>query len=408
MPRLGIRGTGGAKRTTPQLPKKGNSHHVKKPRKRGKKRLPKREPPYLDYIGHYWRIVSKAKNLDKSRLKSKKPCQILHTGFMINLRDKSKPETEGQGLFVMNDYTEKKAGNQAVLPFISKHVSAGTRERIKDCGGWLQMAATRDLEKKKVHRANFCKNRFCPMCSWRKSKKEAVQVKTLMQYIRGESKKAFILLTLTAPNVKADKLRDEITKFNEAFKRLTKRKEILPVIKGYVRKLEVTYNEKRDDYHPHFHCILAVNKSYFSDRTYLSQAQWLNLWREAMRDSTITQVDLRRVKEDPHDINKDVQQVAIYSAKTVDLTASQEVFDVLYKALTGRQLLTFNGLFKDATKLYKAKELDYLKEADETPYELLLLYQWGYGSYVEKERRELTEEERRDLRREIMDEDDDE
>lgn len=75
------------------------------------------------------------------------------------------------------------------------------------------------------------------------------------------------------------------------------------------------------------------------------------------------------------------------------MTASQEVFDVLYKALTGRQLLTFNGLFKDATKLYKAKELDYLKEADETPYELLLLYQWGYGSYVEKERRELTEEE---------------
>lgn len=101
---------------------------------KGAKKGSQKGAPYLDYIGHYWRIVSKAKNLDKSRL-SKKPCQILHTGFMINLRDKSKPETEGQGLFVMNDYTEKKAGNQAVLPFISKHVSAGTRERIKDCGG---------------------------------------------------------------------------------------------------------------------------------------------------------------------------------------------------------------------------------------------------------------------------------
>lgn len=270
------------------------------------------------------------------------------------------------------------------------------------------MAATRDLTKKKVHRANFCSNRFCPMCSWRKSKKEAVQVKTLMQYIKEKHDKSFILLTLTAPNVKADKLRDEITKFNEAFKRLTKRKEILPIIKGYVRKLEVTHNEKRDDFHPHFHCILAVNKSYFKDRTYLKHEQWLSLWREAMRDDSITQVDLRRVKEDPNDINKDVQQVAIYSAKTVDLTDSQEVFDVLYKALIGRQLLTFNGLFKDAVKLYKNKELDYLKTADETPYELLILYQWGFAAYVEKERRELTEEERRELRNEIEDDEDDE
>lgn len=67
--------------------------------------------------------------------------------------------------------------------------------------------------------------------------------------------------------------------------------------------------------------------------------------------------------------------------------------------------MTFNGLFKEAAKLYKNKELDYLKEADENPYELLILYSWGYGSYIETERRELTEDERRDLRHEIEEED---
>ena len=40
------------------------------------------------------------------------------------------------------------------------------------------------------------------------------------------------------------------------------------VIKGYVRKLEITYNKERDDYNPHFHVLIAVNKSYFTDKNY--------------------------------------------------------------------------------------------------------------------------------------------
>ncbi|HCU9127027.1 TPA: protein rep, partial [Staphylococcus aureus] len=68
--------------------------------------------------------------------------------------------------------------------------------------------------------------------------------------------------------------------------------------KGYVRKLEITYNEKRDDYHPHFHVLIVVNKSYFTDvKAYLNQKEWLRLWREATGISEITQVDVRRVKE---------------------------------------------------------------------------------------------------------------
>lgn len=331
----------------------------------------------------------------------------------------------------MKDYNLKKAGNQAIQPFISKHVSAAMMARISECGSWLQMAATRDLQIKKVHRANFCKTRFCPMCSWRKSKKEAAQIRTMMQYIKEKHDKAFIMLTLTAPNVRADKLRDEITSFNEAFKRFTKRKEIIPIIKGYVRKLEITYgkdefitdelyqkkkayferrglgvgdrNPSYDTYHPHFHCVLAVNKNYIKNP--LNRNEWLRIWQECKRDETITQVDIRAIGKTPEKLAKDIQQISTYSAKTPDLSYSEEVFDVLYETLRGRQLLTFNGLFKEAAKLYKNKELDYLKEADENPYELLILYSWGYGSYIETERRELTEDERRDLRHEIEEED---
>lgn len=323
---------------------------------------------------------------------------------MLNLfREKHAFRQKGQGLFVMIDYSKHKASNQAVLPYIVKHVSAATRERFLECGRFLQMAATRDLTKKKLHRGNFCGHRFCPMCSWRKAKKDASKIAVTMQHIKIEHGKEFLFLTLTAPNVKGDKLRDEITNFNAAFSRLVKRKDIAPIIKGYVRKLEVTYNEERNDFHPHFHCVLAVNKSYFKDRTYLSRDQWLALWREAMRDDSITQVDIRRMKENG---GKELFEVATYSAKHADLEHSQEVFDVFYKALSGRQILTYNGLFKEAVKLYKNGDLDHLKPIDDTPYEIMLLYNWGFGNYVETERRELTEEERRDLRHELEQEGD--
>src|SRR5699024_11497002 len=79
-----------------------------------------------------------------------------------------------------------------------------------------------------------------------------------------EEKKEFIFLTLTAPNVPADELNDEIKHYNQSFQRLMQRKEVKQIVKGYARKLEITYNEERDDYHPHFHVLIAVNKSYFN------------------------------------------------------------------------------------------------------------------------------------------------
>src|SRR5699024_11878049 len=94
----------------------------------------------------------------------------------------------------------------------------------------------------------------------------------MMAYLKQEEKKEFIFLTLTAPNVPADELNDESKHYNQSFQRLMQRKEVKQIVKGYARKLEITYNEERDDYHPHFHVLIAVNKSYFNQATqYISR-----------------------------------------------------------------------------------------------------------------------------------------
>ena len=39
---------------------------------------------------------------------------------------------------------------------------------------------------------------------------------------------------------------------------------------GYIRKLEITYNSK-DTYHPHYHVLICVDKSYFRGKIYKTQ-----------------------------------------------------------------------------------------------------------------------------------------
>ncbi|HEC0319718.1 TPA: protein rep, partial [Escherichia coli] len=127
-----------------------------------------------------------------------------------------------------------------------------------------------------------------------------------------------------------------IKHYNHSFKKLMERKEVKTIVKGYARKLEITYNKERfitekmykkaqdyydskglkvddnnpnyDTYHPHFHVLIAVNKSYFSDtKQYINRDRWLELWQQTTDNPAITQVDVRKVRENN---NKEVSEVA--------------------------------------------------------------------------------------------------
>ncbi|MGJ5708498.1 protein rep, partial [Staphylococcus equorum] len=245
----------------------------------------------------------------------------------------------------MEKYTQKKLKNQLLQTLISSHVTEKTLERVKDCNTFLFMVADKTMEKTKLHRSNNCEHRFCPVCTWKKARKNALKISILMQYLKQEENKEFLFLTLTAPNVKADELNDEIKHYNKSFQRLMQRKEVKAVVKGYVRKLEVTYNKDRDDYHPHFHVILAVNKSYFTDtKQYIKRDRWLELWQKSTKNSLITQVDVRRVKHSEN--KKEVSEIAKYSAKDSDYLQDETVFNTFFKSLSGKRLIVYSGLFK--------------------------------------------------------------
>lgn len=260
------------------------------------------------------------------------------------------------------------------------------REYIHNCGTFLEFLGDQDLEHVKLGSGNFCKNRFCPHCSYNLARKNALELQVLMKYLKSLDYD-FIFLTLTAPNVTGDELEQELRDYSKAFERLFKRKEVSSVVKGYTRKLEVTYNRKTNTYHPHYHVLLAVNASYFTSRNYISRNRWLKLWQECKQDPTITQVDVRKYK------GKDVFEITKYIAKDSDYLYNEHVFKTFYLALKGKRLLSYSGVFKEAAKLYDAGELDYLLDVDTIEYVYSFYMHWAGSDYDISETRELTEDE---------------
>lgn len=267
-------------------------------------------------------------------------------------------------------------------------------DRLKECGNFLSFISNKDKTNFRLVGGNFCKNRFCPICSWLKARKNAFEILELLKAIEKKENKLFIFITLTVPNVVGSELRNKITEMNISFKRLFQAEEFKAINKGFIRKLEVTYNDERDDYHPHFHCLVAVNKSYFKSRDYLSKRRLLELWQKATRDNSITQVDIKPVRMNSI---KEVMEIATYSAKQNELYSSKNVFDNFYEGLFRKKLITFNGLFKEYRKLQELKKLEIQDEELESLKEKAsfeLGYTWHIQEYKEMFTKILDEDER--------------
>lgn len=323
---------------------------------------------------------------------------------MDNYTDESKKNQEVKNN-ILEKCTEKKFKNPKFSNYIEPLISKKMMKLINECGDLLMFLSDFEMENKKLHKGSFCKNRFCPMCSWRMACKDSLKISILMEHLKKEGNKEFIFLTLTAPNVKGDKLEEEIRKYNKSFDKLMKRNEVKNIVKGYIRKLEVTYNsdmssKSYDTYHPHFHVVIAVDRSYFTSRNYINRDRWLELWQETTGDSSITQVDVRKSKANNL---KEVYELAKYSAKDSDYLISRPVFETFYKALKGKRFIVYGGLFSEANIMYENGELDCYKVRDEIEYVYMMCYQWKQREYENTKIRELTPEEKKQFNKNLVD-----
>ena len=108
--------------------------------------------------------------------------------------------------------------------------------------------------------ANFCRNRFCPCCQWRRSVKLFRQNYECFEWIKAKYPGCrFVFLTLTVRNVPIDSLASRLADMSAAWNRFTQRRDFKCLgLLGWLRVLEVTRNAITGTYHPHFHVVLVV------------------------------------------------------------------------------------------------------------------------------------------------------
>ena len=296
-----------------------------------------------------------------------------------------------------NNWKERKESNLD-LAASYKRIGSNKYYRVLDCSTFLEFRLT-TVNDLKLTNANFCKVRLCPMCSWRRSLKIFGQVSRVMDHVEENYNYKYIFLTLTVKNCYGADLGDTLYLMTKAFNKMNQRKAFKQVVKGYFRSLEITYNKEEDTYHPHFHMILAVNDSYFTDSRYcLSQKDWTNLWKSCLRVDYTPIVDVRRIKKDDNKgFGKAVAETAKYTVKAEDFlirddkgniqeNLTDEVVETLDYALHRKRLTSFGFVFKE---IHKKLNLDNAEDGDltntdneelrEDLTDVILKYQWNIG-----------------------------
>lgn len=281
-------------------------------------------------------------------------------------------------------------------------------ERVFQCGSLLKFAHEVDVDtgeisnKGKLHYANFCRDRLCPMCSWRRTLKIYSQASQIME--RMPQNYDYLFLTLTVPNVDSYSLQATVDRLFKSWDRLNHHKRFKKSVKGFMRVLEITRNKKRGDFHPHFHVILVVDKEYFKKSDlYITHSDWLDMWRTAYDDDSITQVDIRRVRNKHKDTVTDEQisiasavaETAKYAVKDSDYILgnkrrgeTDQLVELFGEVLHNRRLVQYGGIFKQIAKELKFKDdvndedLTHINEKiNPNIAQMIVTYGWSSGAY---------------------------
>lgn len=257
-------------------------------------------------------------------------------------------------------WTTKKASASKMAIALSQLGSAYKKrsERMASCASALQTKSCPDGHHNRIHKAILCKDRACPVCSWRRGMAYSTRTVKAVEMAGGR----YILLTLTVRNALDGKLKATIDHLTKSYSKFVKSPRLRGKIGGYVRTVEIT--RSGDTWHPHIHALIQVPPEYFnkSNPAYIPQPEWCELWRKALGVKYTPIVDVRAVSEK----NKRgaIAEVCKYISKSGIQKLPLELLKEWLEAVRGKRMWTSAGCLKvDEDKI----ERELIHAADEEP-----------------------------------------
>jgi len=227
--------------------------------------------------------------------------------------------------------------------------------KTEQCGSYLEFALFQKNGMKLIN-ANFCKDRLCLMCNWRRSLRTYSKVANILDYLTNQSEKKyrFLFLTLTIRNCEPQELHQTINDIFYSFNKFTKNKRIKKAVKGFFRALEITINNKDNTFHPHLHIIFAVDFNYFthSDK-YIKQSEFTDIWQASANINYKPVVNIKPFKNKD---NKGVAEATKYCIKLDEAglkKISDKNLEILRTAVSFRRLVGLGGIIRQTAALLK-------------------------------------------------------
>lgn len=299
---------------------------------------------------------------------------------------------ESQEYFELQDGKRDWKKRKIMSLDVAKLMEQYDRERaelIRSCGTYLGFNRTPD-GKLSLYTANFCRQRLCPMCQWRRSIKLGVQADQMFRVLTAEGYR-FIFMTLTVKNCATDELGRTVDKLFEDAWILQRSKKFRESFEGFYRALEITYNAQENTYHPHFHYLLAVKPEYFEPESplYWSHEVLVKRWKRSAKLDYEPSCRIEVVTQKPgQSITSACAEMAKYPTKTAEIKSSAVLETVDY-ALRGRRLVSWGGV---CAKVRRKLALDDAEDGDlvhtdetvtaeDVPVEKVV-YVWRHGLYM--------------------------
>jgi plasmid rolling circle replication initiator protein Rep len=303
----------------------------------------------------------------------------------------------------IKDFTEYKlrASDMAEL-FVKSELLKDRAVKLKACGTTIGLSYNEETEAYSVAAANFCRQRLCPACQKRRSLRTYSTISRVYE-LAEKAGYRFLHLVLTVPNCSGTDLSNTIDKLYKLssflFRKNTDihiramlhktpeledlREKIAKSFRGVFRALEVTWREgvlpgDPNAFHPHLHCLVAVRKSYFTSRDYISHSQIQRVWA-ALTGIENVQLYISKVT----DSSQSIAEVSKYCVKPINTAPPIDVLEILHTALHSRRMTQSYGIFKEWLQSFGAVDLE--EVVDDPRASVSVWLSWGGGEYCLEE-----------------------
>lgn len=256
----------------------------------------------------------------------------------------------------------------------------------RGCGTYLQYGILEDGSGKLVD-ANFCRQRLCPSCAFRRSHRAYADISRAMDWVQQiYPEYQFLFLTLTVRNIEGDKLGQALSDMAIGFKNLIDARGKRRRFRGIIRTTEVTI-DAHGRYHPHYHLILACAPEYFRRNSglYWKTEEWAAAWRECLGVDYTPVCDIRKVDHSGK-ARKEVSKYCVKPSSLLEGSPWDVLPRILYlqNGLHGKRLLSFTGCFGEARRVLGLQigESDDLtdKIGRDDVFQAFVTFHWGFGA----------------------------